>query len=120
MYLDWETHAPDTYVVDIETDDLNASVIWVMCARNVKTGETYECRTYDEIRSFFERNKDALFVGHNILRFDAPVLQPYALLREPNLAENFNQLHEQFGGDLHVSMTVGDHLVRETREVVKV
>lgn len=74
MYLDWETHAPDTYVVDIETDDLNASVIWVMCARNVKTGETYECRTYDEIRSFFERNKDALFVGHNILRFDAPVL----------------------------------------------
>lgn len=74
MYLDWETHAPDTYVVDIETDSLNATVIWCMCWRNVKTGETGEAKTIDEVRDFFTHTRGSLYVGHNILKFDAPTL----------------------------------------------
>lgn len=74
MYLDWETHAPDTFVIDIEADSLDPYVIWVMCTRNVRTGEISEHTDYASIRAFFDRHKDALFVGHNILKFDAPVL----------------------------------------------
>lgn len=74
MYLDWNTYSKDTYVVDIETDSLDATVIWVMCWRNVKTGETGEAKSYSEIVEFFQRTRGSLYVGHNILKFDAPTL----------------------------------------------
>ncbi|TXH15712.1 MAG: hypothetical protein E6R03_06750 [Hyphomicrobiaceae bacterium] len=74
MYLDWSETGRDYFVIDIETDSLEPTIIWVMCSRNVLTGETYEYTDYNEIRDFFRRNKDAVFVGHNILRFDAPHL----------------------------------------------
>lgn len=45
-----------------------------MCWKNVLTGETGECRTHEEIQAFFEEHPDALFVGHNILKYDAPHL----------------------------------------------
>lgn len=45
-----------------------------MCWRNVLTNETGECRSYEEIRSFFTRTRGALFVGHNLLKFDGPTL----------------------------------------------
>lgn len=81
MYLDWKTQAQDYYAVDIETDDLNATVIWVMCWENIRTKEAGTCTSYDEIRSFFERTKGAIYVGHNILKFDAPVLNRIIGLR---------------------------------------
>jgi DNA polymerase-1 len=72
LYLDYiET---PTYVIDIEADSLDPAVIWVMCWLHVQTGEKGECRSIEEIRSFFERTKGAYYVGHNILKFDAPVL----------------------------------------------
>lgn len=74
MYLDWDETGRDTYVVDIETDSLDATVIWVMCWRNVKTGETGEAKSYSEIVEFFQRTRGSLYVGHNILKFDAPTL----------------------------------------------
>ncbi len=74
MYLDWERQDQEVYAVDIETDDLDATVIWVMCWENVRTGETGDCTTIAQIREFFERTRGALYVGHNILKFDAPVL----------------------------------------------
>lgn len=73
MYLDYGCNA-GTYVIDIETDDLDATVIHVMCWEDVKTGEKGECIGYDAIRGFFEKTKGCCYVGHNILRFDAPVL----------------------------------------------
>ena len=72
MYLDWKDK--DAYVIDIETDSLTPTVIWVMCWKNIKTGETGECTSKEDIVSFFGRNSGAVFIGHNILRFDAPVL----------------------------------------------
>lgn len=74
MYLDWKTSQRDYYVIDIESDDLNATIIWVMCWINVKTGETGECRGHDEIREFFERTQGSIYIGHNILKFDAPTI----------------------------------------------
>jgi len=74
MYLDWSTLGKDCYVIDIETDGLDASTIWVMCWKNVKTGETGEAYSNTEIRAFFAATSGSLYVGHNILKFDAPTL----------------------------------------------
>lgn len=72
IYLDWKKK--DCFVIDIETDSLTPTVIWVMCWRNVKTGETGECRSHDEIKQFFIHTHGSLYVGHNIVKFDGPVL----------------------------------------------
>lgn len=74
MYLDYKQHKAGVYVIDIETDDLNATIIWLMCWRNLLTGEVGECTTNDEIIQFFENTRGALYVGHNVLRFDGPVI----------------------------------------------
>lgn len=72
MYLDWNTSQTEYYAIDIETDDLNATVIWVMCWENIKTKEKGTCRGHDEIRKFFEETAGSIYVGHNVLKFDAP------------------------------------------------
>lgn len=79
MYLDWQKK--DAYVIDIETDDLNATVIHVMCWRNVKTGETGECTSIKAIQDFFTRTHGSYYIGHNILKFDGPVLVRLANIR---------------------------------------
>ena len=77
MYLDWNEQAQDVYAVDIETDGLDAKVIWVMCWENIKTKETGTCTTYAEIKRFFDETAGSIYVGHNIIRFDAPVLNKF-------------------------------------------
>src|SRR6185312_3095927 len=74
MYLDYEEWKTDIYVIDIETDDLNATKIWVMCWQNVKTNEKGACLGERACIDFFKSNTDAIFVGHNILKFDGPTL----------------------------------------------
>lgn len=74
MYLDYKEHKAGVYVIDIETDGLDATKMWVMCWRHLKTGETGECIGEEEAKAWLEEYKDALFVGHNILKFDAPTL----------------------------------------------
>lgn len=81
MYLDWQSRPEDYYVIDIETDSLAASKIWVMCWEDVRTQETGVCTSYDEIRGFFEKTKGAVYVGHNLLKFDAPTLNRLVGLR---------------------------------------
>lgn len=72
MYLDWENRPEDYYVVDIETDDLWASVIWVMCWKNAKTNEKGRCVGHEAIKQFFDETAGSIYVGHNIIKFDAP------------------------------------------------
>ncbi len=75
MYTDWEKHAQDTYIIDIETDSLHPGVIWVMCWRNLRTKEIGELTNENAIRKWFdERTDNDRYVGHNILKFDGPVL----------------------------------------------
>lgn len=78
MYKDWEKQAQSTYVIDIEGDSLFPSVIWCMCWRNLKTNEKGACIGHDEIAQWFsEREQNTVYVGHNILKFDAPVLNKF-------------------------------------------
>ncbi len=72
MYLDWKKK--DCFVIDIEADSLDPTVIWVMCWKNARTGETGECRSHEDINAFFRDHTGSVYVGHNILKFDAPVL----------------------------------------------
>lgn len=74
MYLDYDKQDRQLFTIDLETDGLNPSVIWVMCWQNVKTGDKGECRGHDAIEEFFEGKEDCWFLGHNILGFDGPVL----------------------------------------------
>lgn len=74
MYLDWKEHKAGVYSVDIETDDLKATKVHVLCWRNIKTGEVGECTAVESIREFFNSTDGALYVGHNFLKFDGPVL----------------------------------------------
>lgn len=79
MYLDWKER--EAYVIDVEADSLEPTVIHVMCWLNVHTGEKGECYSTEEIQSFFSSHPDAAFIGHNILAFDAPVLNRLAKAR---------------------------------------
>lgn len=78
MYLDWDKQDKKVYVIDIETDGLDATKIWVMCWRDVRTGEVGECTTLDQIKAFFAATAGSLYVGHNILKFDGPTLNRLA------------------------------------------
>ncbi len=49
-----------------------------MCWRQLKTGETGECYGSKEAGAFLKEHSDSLFVGHNILKFDAPALNRLA------------------------------------------
>jgi DNA polymerase-1 len=74
MYLDWIEVDKDYFVLDIETDSLSPTVIHCLCWMNLKTGETGDCTTIPSIKDFFERTKGSVYVGHNALKFDGPVL----------------------------------------------
>lgn len=71
MYL---TEPTDKYwVLDIETDDFEATQIWVVCVKNVVTGEELDFRDRESF-NLFDRS-DHIYVGHNILSFDWPCLE---------------------------------------------
>lgn len=74
MYLNWETQDQDFYAIDIETDGFDATVIWCMSWENIKTKEKGTCRGHEEIKAFFEKTRGSVYVGHNIIKFDAPTV----------------------------------------------
>lgn len=71
MYL---TPTKNHYVIDIETDDLDATVIWVACVRNVVTKEEHALVGHDELKRFIEEHNDAIWVTHNGIKFDVRVI----------------------------------------------
>lgn len=74
-YLEYD----ETYwAIDIEADSLDPTVIWCMCYENILTGETGDCIGHDEVRKFFEERPGHHFVGHNSIKFDAPVINRLA------------------------------------------
>ncbi len=62
------------WVIDIETDDLDATKVWVCCVQNVVTKEKRTLTSDAEIKQWFSDHRDCYFIGHNILQFDGPVL----------------------------------------------
>lgn len=71
MYL---TPSDKHWSIDIETDDLDATVVWVACVRHILSGEEKTLVGHEEIRKFIEEHKDAIWVTHNGIKFDIPTL----------------------------------------------
>lgn len=65
-----------TWVLDIETDGLRPTCVWVLVAGNMMTGEQVVITDQDEMREWVEikRGEGCSFVMHNGLHFDGPVL----------------------------------------------
>lgn len=61
-------------VGDIETDGFNPSKIWCACATNVDTGAEYSITKYEKMVDFFT-DESKVFIFHNGLSYDKPVLE---------------------------------------------
>jgi hypothetical protein len=68
----------DYTIFDIETDELDAKKIHCLCATRYRKGvkTLLSLKTYQEFLLFFEEEEmhGGILVGHNIKRFDIPVL----------------------------------------------
>lgn len=62
---------PRYVVLDIETDDLNATKIWICVTKDLGTGERKRWFNSGGLSDYLS---GAFVIGHNILWFDAPVL----------------------------------------------
>jgi DNA polymerase-1 len=80
LYL---TPSDKHWVIDIETDDLNATVIWVACVRNVVTKEERTLVGHEAIHNFIVSNSDIYYVTHNGIEFDCPTINRLIQLNVP-------------------------------------
>lgn len=60
------------FILDIECDSLQPTKIWCVCLKNTETQEEFLFLTQEEFKSWHE--KDNIYIGHNIISFDAPNL----------------------------------------------
>lgn len=60
--------------IDIETDDLNATVIHVAVCTNAADGSTHVFRDAETFRRFVVEHPGTIWVGHNAISFDVPTL----------------------------------------------
>jgi DNA polymerase I len=80
LYL---TPSDKHWVIDIETDDLNATVIWVACVRNVVTKEEHRLVGHEQIKAFVNERPDCYWVTHNGIEFDIPTINRLLALKVP-------------------------------------
>ncbi len=71
----WNNLPQNTFVVDVEADDLieNATKIHVLGYHRIGTKEVKTITDYDRIRAFF-RQPDLCIIGHNFYLYDSIVL----------------------------------------------
>lgn len=76
MYL---TPTVKHWACDIEADDLlaKATKIWCATVLNLVTKEERFFLDADEFKAFLDEHGDAIFVGHNFLAYDAPMLNRF-------------------------------------------
>lgn len=67
------------WACDIEADNLkeSATVIWCATLINLVTKEKVKCLTASEFATFRHDNPKAIFVGHNFVAYDAPMLNKF-------------------------------------------
>lgn len=84
-YLAFNTPLEKYWAVDIESDDLKATVIWCMVAKNMGTREVVNLIGHDNIKTFIELHRldGCYFIAHNGLKFDFPTLNRLAGTRIP-------------------------------------
>lgn len=74
-YLNWENQAQRYVAIDIETDDLDATVVWCMGWEFIDNpNDKGLCIGHEEIKRFLDEHADCIFLGHNLVKFDAPTL----------------------------------------------
>lgn len=72
MYL---TPSKNHWIIDIETDGLDdCTRVWCMSYSNAVTEEKGSLTCEEDIVQWFKQHKGHYFVGHNIVKFDAPEL----------------------------------------------
>jgi len=70
MYL---TPTDKHWILDIETDDLNATKVWCIVAENAVTDESYVFGPWDgDSFRYWASDSSRIYVGHNLLSFDVP------------------------------------------------
>lgn len=63
------------WIIDIETDDFNASVIWCVVVRNIESNEVGVFFNEDDFNDWYMGlPEEPIFIGHNLLAFDIPIL----------------------------------------------
>jgi DNA polymerase-1 len=74
-YLAYNTPLEKYWAVDIESDDLKATVVWCMVAKNMGTKEVVSLIGHQEIMDFIvsRQAEGCYFIAHNGLKFDFPV-----------------------------------------------
>lgn len=75
--MDYLTITDETWGLDVEGDDLNATTIWVCCVRNLVTEESISFFNANDFNEWFQNvsKKDNFkLVTHNGIGFDIPVL----------------------------------------------
>ena len=82
MYINHD-NLDNYWCIDIETDGLDPSVIWCIVVKNVGTGEEIlfqhtgtNClgSTHMHFERWAKEREDRIYVGHNALSFDIPVI----------------------------------------------
>jgi len=59
--------------IDIETDGLDSTVIWCAVTKDIDTREVKVWKSANELRQYI--SSQDLLIGHNIIKFDLPVLK---------------------------------------------
>lgn len=71
MYLPRPEDFDKYWVIDIETDGLWPTLVWVMCVQNVATGAEFKYVGHEAIKRFFKKfPEDHWLVAHNGLSYD--------------------------------------------------
>lgn len=59
--------------IDIETDGLDATEIWCAVTKDIDNGDVKVWKSANELRQYI--SSEDLLIGHNIIKFDLPVLK---------------------------------------------
>lgn len=73
----------NNYILDIETDGLIEEVTKIHCLSYTDGRTKKTLYTREDITSFFNKNRDSFFIGHNIIQYDFPVLKKLYGIERP-------------------------------------
>ena len=75
--MNTEDHKEKPYIIlDIETDDLKATKIHFVCVKDshLKTVKCFDNTQRDEFKVWMDKRPNHLLVGHNLRKFDLPMI----------------------------------------------
>lgn len=62
------------FILDLEADSLTPTIIWCVCLLSLETGEEFTFLNQSGFNDWIEKQDDPVFVGHNAISYDIPVL----------------------------------------------